>query len=137
MKVKSLSRVRLFVTPWTAAYQAPLSMDFPGKSTGVGCHSLLRCIRVNKANYYDSQISKCQWLNTRKVYFCSLLKSNEGILDWKMAFSVVIQGLLPPCGYDSLGSDFSVHIEMCTDDHVESLQVRPRNGQHGFALFRP
>ena len=28
MKVKSLSRVRLFVTPWTAAYQAPLSMGF-------------------------------------------------------------------------------------------------------------
>ena len=28
MKVKSLSRVRLFVTPWTAAYQAALSMGF-------------------------------------------------------------------------------------------------------------
>ena len=28
MKVKSLSRVRLFVTPWTAAYHAPLSMGF-------------------------------------------------------------------------------------------------------------
>ena len=28
VKVKSLSRVRLFVTPWTAAYQAPLSMGF-------------------------------------------------------------------------------------------------------------
>ena len=28
MKVKSLSRVRLFVTPWTVAYQAPLSMGF-------------------------------------------------------------------------------------------------------------
>ena len=26
MKVKSLSRVRLFATPWTAAYQAPPSM---------------------------------------------------------------------------------------------------------------
>ena len=26
---KSLSRVRLLVTPWTAAYQAPLSMGFP------------------------------------------------------------------------------------------------------------
>ena len=26
VKVKSLSRVRLFATPWTAAYQAPLSM---------------------------------------------------------------------------------------------------------------
>ena len=28
MKVKSLSRVRLFVTPWNVAYQAPLSMGF-------------------------------------------------------------------------------------------------------------
>ena len=28
VKVKSLSRVLLFVTPWTAAYQAPLSMGF-------------------------------------------------------------------------------------------------------------
>ena len=41
VKVKSLSRVRLLATPWTAAHQAPLSMDFPGKSTGVGCHCLL------------------------------------------------------------------------------------------------
>ena len=28
VKVKSLSRVRLLVTQWTAAYQAPLSMGF-------------------------------------------------------------------------------------------------------------
>ena len=28
VKVKSLSRVRLLVTPWTAAYQAPLSIGF-------------------------------------------------------------------------------------------------------------
>src|SRR5574340_1068420 len=28
VKVKSLSRVRLFTTPWTSAYQAPLSMEF-------------------------------------------------------------------------------------------------------------
>ena len=28
MKVKSLSRVRLFSTPWSAAYQAPPSMGF-------------------------------------------------------------------------------------------------------------
>ena len=28
VKVKSLSRVRLFATPWTAAYQAPLTMGF-------------------------------------------------------------------------------------------------------------
>ena len=28
LKVKLLSRVRLLATPWTAAYQAPLSMGF-------------------------------------------------------------------------------------------------------------
>ena len=28
VKVKSLSRVQLFTTPWTAAYQGPLSMGF-------------------------------------------------------------------------------------------------------------
>ena len=28
VKVKSLSRVRLFATPWTVAYQAPPSMEF-------------------------------------------------------------------------------------------------------------
>ena len=28
VKVKSLSRVRLYATPWTAAHQAPLSMGF-------------------------------------------------------------------------------------------------------------
>ena len=51
LKVKWLSCVRLFVTPWTVAYRAPPSMGFsrqrywsglPGESQGrgslVGCH---------------------------------------------------------------------------------------------------
>ena len=56
VNVKSLSRVRLFTTPWTATYQAPLSMGFSSKSTGMGCHCLLhlfllfwlysRCIKL-------------------------------------------------------------------------------------------
>ena len=29
VKVKSLSRVQLFATPWTVAHQAPPSMEFP------------------------------------------------------------------------------------------------------------
>ena len=45
MKVKRESEVAqlclTLVTPWTAAYQAPLSMGFSSKSTGVGCHCLL------------------------------------------------------------------------------------------------
>ena len=36
-----LSHVWLFEILWTAAHQAPLSMDPPGKITGMGCHFLL------------------------------------------------------------------------------------------------
>ena len=45
VKVKSLSRVRLFATPWTVACTRLLRpWDFLGKSTGVGCHFLLQGI---------------------------------------------------------------------------------------------
>ena len=43
-EVKSFRRVWLFATPWTVAPQAPLSMGFSGKNTGVGCHFLLQGI---------------------------------------------------------------------------------------------
>ena len=42
MKVKSLSRVRLLVTPWTAAHQAPPSMGFSRQEHWSGCQCLLR-----------------------------------------------------------------------------------------------
>ena len=35
-----LSLVRFLATPWTVVHRAPLSWDFPGKNTGVGCHFL-------------------------------------------------------------------------------------------------
>ena len=45
MKVKSLTRARLFATPWTVACtKLRRPWDFPGKSTGVGCHFLLQGI---------------------------------------------------------------------------------------------
>ena len=40
VKVKSLSRVWLFVTPWTAAYQAPLSKGFSRQEYWSGLPSL-------------------------------------------------------------------------------------------------
>ena len=45
-EVKSLSHVRLLATPWTAAYQTPRPWDFRGRSTGVGCHCLLRLLHT-------------------------------------------------------------------------------------------
>ena len=45
VKVKLLSCVRLFETPWTVACTRLLRpWDFLGKSTGVGCHFLLQGI---------------------------------------------------------------------------------------------
>ena len=38
------SRVQLCATPETAAHQAPLSLDSPGKNTGVGSYFLLQRI---------------------------------------------------------------------------------------------
>ena len=39
-----LSRGQLFVTLWTVGHQAPLSMEFSRKNTGVCCHFLLQGI---------------------------------------------------------------------------------------------
>ena len=44
MRAQSLSRIRLFETPWTIAHQAPLSMISPDKDTGMGCHFFLQRI---------------------------------------------------------------------------------------------
>ena len=41
-KGKLLSRVRLFETARTVAYQLLHSWDFPGKNIGGGCHFLLQ-----------------------------------------------------------------------------------------------
>ena len=38
------SYVQLLATLYTVVYQAPLSMVFPGKNTGVGCHAILQGI---------------------------------------------------------------------------------------------
>ena len=45
-----LSCVQLFAAPWTAACQAPLSMDSPGKNTGVDCHILLQGILLTQGS---------------------------------------------------------------------------------------
>ena len=42
--VSHFSPVSLFVTPWTIAVQAPLSMEQSRQEYGVGCHSLLQMI---------------------------------------------------------------------------------------------
>ena len=44
------SRVRLCVTPQTAAHQAPPSLGFSRHNTGVGCHFLLQRMKLKSEN---------------------------------------------------------------------------------------
>ena len=60
--MKLLSRVQLFATPWTVAYQAPGPWDFPGKNTGLGCHFLLQGI-------FPTQGSNTGLLNCRQTLY--------------------------------------------------------------------
>ena len=48
VKVKSLSRVRLLATQGLQPTRLLCPWDFPGKSTGVGCHCLLRMTWLSK-----------------------------------------------------------------------------------------
>ena len=63
VKVKSLSHVRLLATPWTAAYQAPLSMGFPRQEywSGVPLPSLRQCLgdelRQNPGTWFRGWLS--------------------------------------------------------------------------------
>ena len=71
VKVKLFSHVWPSVTPWIAAYQALRSWDFLGKSTGVGCHCLLRRNRC-----YHLNITKDEKRRS-SLFFCGCL-----ILQW-------------------------------------------------------
>ena len=53
--------VRLFVTPWTVAHQAPLSMGFFScKNTGVDCHNSYRREKEEKGREKENPRSSCR-----------------------------------------------------------------------------
>ena len=58
-----LSHVQLSATPWTGAHQAPLSMNSPGKYTGVGSHSLLKGIFLTQG--LNLCLTHC-----RQIFYC-------------------------------------------------------------------
>ena len=55
--------VSLFETPWTVAHQAPLSMNSPGRNTGVSSHALLQRI-------FPNQGLKPGLLHCRQILYC-------------------------------------------------------------------
>ena len=75
VKVKSLSRVWLFETTWTAAYQAPLSTGFSRQECWRGCHRLLRLL-------------VCPFITPPFTYVDPNLES-QSVFDWHMCFMIL------------------------------------------------
>ena len=70
-KCESLSRVRLSVTPWTVACQAPLSMDSPGKNTGVVATPSPGIFPIQRLN---SDLLHCRWFLYHMRHLRSLIR---------------------------------------------------------------
>ena len=74
VKVKSPSHVRLFATPWTAAYQALLSMGFSRQEYWSGV-LLPSPISFSRIPLFNQHLSRCTWIarNFFKI-LCFILK---------------------------------------------------------------
>ena len=72
VKVKSLSRVQLLATPWTAAYQASPSMEFSRQEYWSGVplpcmYSPLLKLHCQKYTLYNYNFGKCFYIFTSLV----------------------------------------------------------------------
>ena len=83
--MKSLSRVRLLATPWTAAYQAPPSMGFSRQEywSGVPLPSPLLYIKKKK-------ILKDDAMKVRHSICQQILKTQQWPQDWKTSVFIPI-----------------------------------------------
>ena len=72
VKVKSLSRVQLLATPWTAAHQAPPSARFSRQECWSGCRCLLRSWQQCFPRPTWLHAPECLVLSER-LYYCGYL----------------------------------------------------------------
>ena len=95
VKVKSLSHVLLFVTPWTAAYQAPPSMGFSRQEcwSGLPFPSSERDKKTSDtcslfSPFGDPSLPACYPLTVKVLYsICQQIwKTQQWPQDWKRCF---------------------------------------------------
>ena len=79
VKGKSLSRVWLFTTPWTAAFQAPPSMEFSRQEcwSGVPLPSPCECLCVYKCMYMESDIGEYAEIKIQTKKLCIYTEETE------------------------------------------------------------
>ena len=102
VKMKSLSLFRLFVTPWTAAYQAPPSMGFPRQEYWSGVplpspHNRYKYMyNIIQQLYFKLYIRVTFWFKRKHVQSCAFWylfqckKLEASIRDWimKICFNI-------------------------------------------------
>ena len=86
VKVKSLSRVQLLATPWTAAHQAPLSMGFSRQEywSGVPLHLSLNCYKRVFFFLTDVKTNYIWWLN--RILLHGLMHRIVSVEEYKNQF---------------------------------------------------
>ena len=113
--------IRPCATPWTIAQQAPLSMDFPSKNTGLACHALLQGSPQTRVQTHVSFVSCISgslyhWDSGKpwKPFFRNMLKSplKKEVIMWQISWFILsLLIFIPymdfPGGSDSKASDYN------------------------------
>ena len=135
VKVKSLSRVRIFATPWTVAHNAPLSMGFPRQEywSGLPFPSLgnlpdpgMEPVSPALADRFftTEPPGTTPTPNVFPVILCKSPHWNDSVSSWMLdpcQFSSVAQSCLTLCDpMDCSTPGLPVHHQLleCTQTHV-------------------
>ena len=80
------SCVWLFLTPWTAAHQAPLSMGFPRQECWSGFPFLLHCLFLLMSNSHTRKFTHCAcaiqwvWVNVERCAATPAILSQHDVV---------------------------------------------------------
>ena len=98
---QSLSRVRLFVTPWTVACQAPLSMGFPRQEYWSGLPFPPPGDLPDTGVEPASHVSCASCIGRQILYHCTLWEAHRSFIfldkcisRWFILFDVIVNGII-------------------------------------------
>ena len=120
-------------TPWTVACQAPLSMGFSSKNTGVGCHIPSPGIYISQPRGY-SQLYKNSWFTVFQAYSKMIMCTHTDIL-LQILFHFIHQYKIlhtVPCVY------IAGHVLLCFGFWIKASPPgfeKPALPPHSYATF--